>query len=256
VLRSDWLTTGPKVGEFEEAFAAGWARNTQSPSVRAPLPCTEQRSPAGLKPGDERSLHDELCRRPANCVLHQGGRVVFADVCSDTLTSIRSGSRAHPPQDARGFSRGLRGHPQILDSMVALAERHGLRLSEDACHALGADTRGRRTGAICAHVDLQFPSGEASGDRRGGMVDDGPAADLAEALRKFPESWGSRAMLRQRQNFGPVALTRWFCWGFNYRLTDSACALGLSQLKKLGRTWPGGARLRHVTRRRSERSRG
>jgi len=232
VLRSDWLTTGPKVGEFEEAFAA-WVGAKYAVAFSSGTAALHGAAfAAGLKPGDEAITSPMSFAATANCVLHQGGRVVFADVCSDTLNldpervveRITPQTRAVLPVD-------YAGHPADLDSMVALAERHGLTVIEDACHALGAEYRGRRTGGI-AHMSIfSFHPVKHLATGEGGMVTT-DRADLAEALRKF-RNHGISSDARQRQTSG-----QWHyemvLLGFNYRLTDSACALGLSQLKKLG----------------------
>ena len=85
VLKSDWLTTGPKVHEFEEQFAAWSERNMPSASVRARLHCTARLLPPGLRPGDEAITTPMTFCATANCVLYQGATPMFADVSADTL---------------------------------------------------------------------------------------------------------------------------------------------------------------------------
>src|SRR5271156_3673012 len=149
VLRSDWLTTGPKVAEFEEAFAdrVGAKHAVSFSSGTAALHGAA--FAAGLKPDDEAITTPMTFAATANCVLYQGARPVFADVCPDTLTldpdllaeRITTNTRAVLPVD-------YAGHPADLDPILAVAERHGLTVIEDACHALGAEYHGRRTGSI------------------------------------------------------------------------------------------------------------
>src|SRR6267378_7685119 len=231
VLHSDWLTTGPKVDEFEEAFAA-WVGAKYAVAFSSGTAALHGAAfAAGLKPGDEAITSPMSFAATANCVLHQGGRVVFADVCSDTLNldpervveRITPQTRALLPVD-------YAGHPADLDSFVALAERHGLTVIEDACHALGAEYRGRRTGGI-AHMSIfSFHPVKHLAAGEGGMVTT-DRADLVESLRRF-RNHGISSDARQRQTSG-----QWYyemvLLGFNYRLTDIACALGLSQLMKL-----------------------
>src|SRR5579863_4832114 len=85
VLRSDWLTTGPKVGEFEEAFAArvGAAHAVSFSSGTAALHAAA--FTAGLKPGDEAITTPMTFAATANCVLYQGATPVFSDICHDTM---------------------------------------------------------------------------------------------------------------------------------------------------------------------------
>src|SRR5271156_2468506 len=127
VLRSDWLTTGPKVAEFEEAFAdrVGAKYAVSFSSGTAALHGAA--FAAGLKPGDEAITTPMTFAATANCVLYQGATPVFADVCADTLNldpekvaeQITPRTRAILPVD-------YAGHPADLDAMLELAARHGL----------------------------------------------------------------------------------------------------------------------------------
>ena len=103
---------------------------------------------AGLKAGDEAITTPMTFVATANCVLYQGAVPVFADVSPDTLN-------LDPEQAAAGITPRTRailpvdyaGHPADLDPISELAERHGLVVIEDACHALGAEYKGRRWAA-------------------------------------------------------------------------------------------------------------
>src|ERR1700676_1283793 len=148
-LRSDWLTTGPKVGEFEDAFAA-WVGAQYAVSFSSGTAALHGAAfAAGLKPGDEAITTPMTFCATANCVLYQRATPVFADVSPDTLNldprevsrKLTSRTRAILPVD-------YAGHPADLDIFAAFAEKHGLVVIEDACHALGAEYRGRRVGSI------------------------------------------------------------------------------------------------------------
>jgi perosamine synthetase len=231
VLRSDWLTTGPKVGEFEEAFAAqvGAKYAVSFSSGTAALHAAA--FAAGLKPGDEAITTPMTFAATANCVLYQGAIPVFADVSADTLNldpeevaaKITPRTRAILPVD-------YAGHPADMDAILELAARHGLVVIEDACHALGAEYRQRRTGSIADMTVFSFHPVKQLATGEGGMVTT-ERAECAEALRRF-RNHGISSDARKRQAEG-----QWHyemvLLGFNYRLTDIACALGLSQLKKL-----------------------
>jgi perosamine synthetase len=231
VLRSSWLTTGPKVGEFEEAFAAlvGAKHAVSFSSGTAALHGAA--FAAGLKPGDEAITTPMTFAATANCVLYQGAMPVFADVCPDTLNldpekivaRITPRTRAMLPVD-------YAGHPADLDAIMELAARQGVVVIEDACHALGAEYRQRRTGSIADMTVFSFHPVKHVATGEGGMVTT-DLPDCAEALRRF-RNHGISSDARQRQSEG-----QWHyemvLLGFNYRLTDIACALGLSQLKKL-----------------------
>jgi perosamine synthetase len=231
VLRSDWLTTGPKVAEFEEAFAA-WVGAKHAVSFSSATAALHGAAfAAGLKPGDEAITTPLTFAATANCVLYQGATPVFADVSADTLNldpqkvaaQITSRTRAILPVD-------YAGHPAELDAILDLAARHGLTVIEDAAHALGAEYRQRRTGSIAHMTVFSFHPVKHLATGEGGMVTT-DRADYAEALRRF-RNHGISSDARQRQSDG-----QWYyemvSLGYNYRLTDIACALGLSQLKKL-----------------------
>src|ERR1700685_1426160 len=140
VLRSDWLTTGPKVEEFEDAFAA-WVGAKFAVSFSSGTAALHGATfAAGLKPGDEAITSPMTFAATANCVLYQGATPVFADVSADTLNldpekaarQITSRTRAIFPID-------YAGHPAELDAFLELAALHGIVVIEDASHALGAE---------------------------------------------------------------------------------------------------------------------
>jgi perosamine synthetase len=231
VLRSDWLTTGPKVEEFEEAFAAhvGAKHAVSFSSGTAALHGAA--FGAGLKPGDEAITSPLTFAATANCVLYEGARPVFADVSPDTLNldpqeisgRLTDKAKAILPVD-------YAGHPADLDEILRLAEGQGITVIEDACHALGAEYRGRRVGQIAHMTVFSFHPVKHVTTGEGGMVATNNP-EVAETLRRF-RNHGISTEARQRQSAG-----QWYyemvLLGFNYRLTDIACALGTSQLNKL-----------------------
>ena len=231
VLRSDWLTTGPKVAEFEEAFAARVGAKYAVSFSSGTAALHGAAFAAGLKPGDEAITTPMTFAATANCVLYQGATPIFADVSSDTLNldpekvaaKITPRTRALLPVD-------YAGHPADLAGLQELARRHHLIVIEDASHALGAEYRNRRVGSIADMTVFSFHPVKHLATGEGGMVTT-DRADFAETLRRF-RNHGISSDARQRQTEG-----QWHyemvLLGFNYRLTDIACALGLSQLKKL-----------------------
>ena len=231
VLRSDWLTTGPKVAEFEEAFAdrVGAAHAVSFSSGTAALHGAA--FAAGLKSGDEAITTPMTFAATANCVLYQGATPVFADVSRDTLNldpelvakKISPRTRAIIPVD-------YAGHPADLTPILEIARREGLMVIEDACHALGAEYGGRRVGSIADMTVFSFHPVKHITTGEGGMVATNNPK-LAETLRRF-RNHGISSEARQRQSAG-----QWHyemvLLGFNYRLPDIVCALGIQQLKKL-----------------------
>lgn len=231
VLRSDWLTTGPKVGEFEERFAA-WVRAKCAVSFSSGTAALHGAAfAAGLQSGDEAVTTPMTFCATANCVLYIGATPVFADVSSDTLNIDPDAVSAKLSKRTKAIiAVDYAGHPADLAALRELADRNGIILIEDACHALGADYLGQRVGGIADITAFSFHPVKHLTTGEGGMVTTNDPA-LAETLRRF-RNHGISSEARQRQQSG-----QWFYEmvlpGFNYRLTDFACALGISQLEKL-----------------------
>ena len=232
VLRSDWLTTGPGVAEFEESFArATGAREAVTVSSGTAALHAAMHA-LGIGPGDEVIVPAMTFAATANCVVYQGASPVFADVDPDTLLidplSVRKKvsrrTRAIIPVD-------YAGQACAYDELRGIADEHGLSLVDDASHALGGAYQGKPVGSLAdlntfsLHPVKHITSGE------GGVVTtDDP--ELAARMRVF-RNHGISSDHRQREVTGS-----WFYemvdLGYNYRLTDFQCALGRSQLSRLG----------------------
>lgn len=236
VLKSDWLTTGPKVGEFEERFAA-WVGARHAVSFSSGTAALHGAAfAAGLEAGDEAITTPMTFCATANCILYQGATPVFADVSPDTLNlDPKEVSKKVSARTKAIFAVDYAGHPAALDELGQLAETQVAQgrsplLIEDACHALGAEYRGKRVGGIADMTVFSFHPVKHLTTGEGGMVTTNDAR-LAETLRRF-RNHGISSEARQRQEAG-----QWFyemvLLGFNYRLTEIACALGLSQLERL-----------------------
>ena len=236
VLKSDWLTTGPKVGEFEERFAA-WVGARHAVSFSSGTAALHGAAfAAGLEAGDEAITTPMTFCATANCILYQGATPVFADVSPDTLNlDPKEVSKRVSARTKAIFAVDYAGHPAALDELGELAETQVPQgrsplLIEDACHALGAEYRGKRVGGIADMTVFSFHPVKHLTTGEGGMVTTNDAR-LAETLRRF-RNHGISSEARQRQEAG-----QWFyemvLLGFNYRLTEIACALGLSQLERL-----------------------
>lgn len=231
VLKSDWLTTGPVVAEFERAFAdfVGARHAVAVSSGTAALHAAT--FAAGIGPGDEVIVPALTFAASANCVLYQGGRVVFSDVRAETLSIDPASARNGLSERTRAIvAVDYGGQPVDLQELTEISRERGLTLIEDASHALGSTYRGRRIGSIAdlttfsLHPVKQMTTGE------GGVVTT-DSDELALRLRTF-RNHGITSDGRQREAIGAwhydmVAL------GYNYRLTDFQCALGLSQLQRL-----------------------
>ncbi len=231
VLRSDWLTTGPKVGDFERAFAefAGTGEAVAVSSGTAALHTAMYA--LGISPGDEVIVPSLTFVATANCVVFQGGTPVFADVEQDTLlmdpvqveAKITSRTKAIIAVD-------YCGQPCDYDVLRSTADRHHLSLVADACHALGGRYKGRPVGSLADLSTFSFHPTKHITSGEGGMVTTNDS-NAARRMRSF-RNHGLTKDSHEREQAGS-----WFYemvnLGYNYRLTDLQCALGMSQLGKL-----------------------
>ncbi|MGX7948834.1 UDP-4-amino-4,6-dideoxy-N-acetyl-beta-L-altrosamine transaminase [Oleidesulfovibrio alaskensis] len=231
VLRGDWLTTGPAVRDFEQAFAAhvcgglGVAVN----SGTAALHCAYHA--LGVTAGDEVIVPAMTFAATANAVLHCGARPVFADVCPRTLLiDPESAERCITPRTKVLVGVDYAGHPCDWDALRTLADRYSLRLVADACHAAGARYKGRPVGSIADISVFSFHPVKHITTAEGGMAVTADP-DWAHAMRVF-RNHGITTDSHQREKasawqYDMVEL------GYNYRLSDLQCALGMSQLARL-----------------------
>jgi perosamine synthetase len=231
VLRSDWITTGPNVARFEEAFAAQVGAKYAIAVCNGTAALHAAVFAAGIGPGDEVIVPALTFAASANCVLYQGGTVIFADVRADALNlDPACVAAAITPRTRAIVTVDYTGQPSDLDELNLLAARHNLRVIEDASHALGAIYHHRPVGQLAHLTTFSLHPVKHITTGEGGVVttDD---AELAARLRLF-RNHGITTDHRQRATEGS-----WFYemvdLGYNYRLTDFQCALGLSQLKKL-----------------------
>ncbi len=228
VLRSDWLTTGPTVDEFEAAFAkaVGVRHAVAVSSGTAALHAAA--FAAGIDPGDEVITTPLTFAATANCVRYLGGTVVFADVRPDTLNLDPAKVEACITRRTKAvITVDYAGEPSDLDELDVLASRHGFTLIEDASHALGATYRGRPVGSLARLTTFSLHPVKHITTGEGGLVTtDDPT--LASRLRIFRNHGITREHQRREDwHYDMVEL------GYNYRLSDIQSALGLSQLERL-----------------------
>jgi perosamine synthetase len=231
VLRSDWLTTGPEVGEFEQAFADFVGAREAVAVSNGTAALHAAMYAVGIGPGDEVIVPPMTFAASANCIVFQGGTPVFADVNPDTLLLDPAQVEDKiTPRTKAILAVDYTGQACDYDALRAVADRHGLVLVDDACHALGGSYQGRPVGSLADLSTFSFHPVKHITTGEGGMIttDD---LDLAQRMRVF-RNHGITSDHRQRAEQGS-----WFYemvdLGYNYRLTDLQCALGMSQLRKL-----------------------
>ena len=233
VLKSDWLTTGPKVADFEQAVAARVGARHGVAVANGTAALHAAAFAAGVVPGDEVIVPALTFAASANCVRYLGGNVVFADVRPDTLNLDPSAVEPLVTERTRAvIAVDYSGQPADLDELAAICRQRNITLIEDAAHALGAVYHNRRVGSIARLSTFSFHPVKHITTGEGGMVTtNDPALDAR--LRAFRNHGITRDHLQRS------ATGSWFYemayLGLNYRLTDVQCALGLSQLAKLDR---------------------
>ncbi len=231
VLRSDWLTTGPKVHEFEQHFSQfiGVREAVAVSSGTAALHAAVYA--LGIGAGDEVIVPAMTFAATANCVVFQQATPVFVDVTPDTLLiNPEKIEERITPRTKAIISVDYAGQPCDYDALKSIADKHQLSLIDDACHALGARYKGKNIGSLADLTTFSFHPVKHITTGEGGMVvTDDP--DLAARMRLF-RNHGISTDHRQRAEKGT-----WFYemtdLGYNYRISDIQCSLGLSQLRKL-----------------------
>jgi UDP-4-amino-4,6-dideoxy-N-acetyl-beta-L-altrosamine transaminase len=229
VLRSDWLTQGPKVEEFEKSIAeyCGVKYAVAVSSGTAALHSAY--AVAGIKAGDEVITTPLTFAGTANMLVFCGAKPVFADVENDTGNIdpnlierlITKKTKAIVPVD-------FAGHPCDYDKIFKIAKKHRLLVLEDAAHSLGSEHKGRKVGSFADMTILSFHPVKTITTGEGGMV-----LTNDEHFYKKLKVFRHHGMVKKPKMGG------WYYQierpSFNYRVTDIQCALGISQMKKINK---------------------
>lgn len=235
VLGSDFLTTGPKVKEFEEKFASyvnsKYAVAVSSGTAALHLACLA----ADLKQGDELITSPMTFAASSNCALYCGAKPVFVDIKEENglideelvEAKITAKTKIIIPVHYAGL-------PCNMEKIREIASKHKLIVIEDACHALGAEHKGSKIGD-CAYSDMalfSFHPVKHITTGEGGMITTN-SRELYNRLLMLR----SHGITREQDKLLNKEEGPWFYemqdLGFNYRITDFQCALGISQLKKI-----------------------
>lgn len=265
-LKSDWVTQGPAIAEFEKAVAdkAGSRYAVAVATGTAALHCAC--FAAGIKEGDEIITSPITFAASGNCALFLGASVNFVDIRPDTYcmnyqklkAAITSRTKAIIPVD-------FTGQPCDMGEINAIAQDNNLMVIEDAAHSLGATYKGRPVGSLAPMTIFSFHPVKHITTGEGGMVltDDEGLAKKLRLFRTHGITNDNDSMVLKEQAADNIILNEsgkrsdtrapWYyemhALGYNYRITDIQCSLGLSQLKKLDRFI---ARRREITQRYNE----
>jgi dTDP-4-amino-4,6-dideoxygalactose transaminase len=233
-LRSGWLTTGPRAAQFEREFR----EYVGSPFSVALNSCTAGLHVAlvalGIGPGDEVITTPLTFCATVNTILHTGATPVLADIGLDLNISVESIERVLSSRTKAIIPVHLAGLPCDMDPIWALASRHGLKIIEDAAHAVGASYHGCKIGSGKSDaVSFSFYATKNVSTGEGGMVTANSHA-LADSMRSLGLHGISRDAWNRYSEQGS-----WYydvtAAGFKYNLSDLAAAIGIHQLRKLDR---------------------
>ena len=231
ILRGDWLTTGPTVAAFEQALCAqsGAAHAVAISNGTSALHAAYDA--IGVGPGDEVIVPAQTFSATANAALYCGATVRFSDI-DETLTVDPASVEALITPRTRAIAAvDFTGHVCDMDALRSIADTHGLPLVEDAAHSLGAAYRGRAVGTLADYTTFSFHPVKIITTAEGGAIltnhDEG-----AKRLATFRTHGIERGRLDADPDAGGWAYEIEHL-GYNYRLTDVQCALGLSQLTHL-----------------------
>lgn len=223
VLRTPNLSLGPKLAEFEQAFAKYIGKKHAVAVNSGTSGLFLCMLALGIGPGDEVITTPFTFIASSNCIMMAGAKPVFVDIDPATLNidsskiedKITNKTKAILPVD-------IFGSPAGIDKVCQIARKHNLKVIEDSCEALGSQLHGKKTGTFGTmsvfglYPNKQITTGE------GGMIltDDKYLADLCISLRNQGRGTGGGWLDHERL-------------GYNFRLSDINCALGIVQLSRI-----------------------
>jgi perosamine synthetase len=223
VLRTPNLSLGPKLVEFEEMFAeyVGTAHAIATNSGTTALHLIIKS--LDIKDGDEVITTPFSFIATSNCILYDRARPVFVDINPLTLNIDVSRIAESITQKTKAIlAVDVFGYPAQWDILEQITQEHNLKLIEDSCEALGAEYMGKKAGVFGDAAVFSFYPNKQMTTGEGGMIttNDADIAHLCRTMRNHgrdrDDRWQSQVML-----------------GYNYRLSDINCAIGIAQMKRI-----------------------
>ena len=232
ILKSDWITQGPKIKEFEDLIA-DYCKAKYAVALSSGTAALHAAAFAvGIRPGDEAITTPITFVASGNCILYQGGKVKLADIKKDTYNidpneikkQITPKTKAIIPVD-------YTGQPCDLEEINDIAKDKDLKVIEDASHALGSEYKGKKIGGLTDISIFSFHPAKHITTGEGGMaLTNDP--EIFEKLNIFRTHGITKDPKKMNKNEGG-----WYYemqdLGYNYRITDFQCALGISQFRRI-----------------------
>lgn len=231
VLRSGWLTYGPKVREFGDACGRYLGVPHAVPVASCSAGLLVALKAMGVGPGDEVVLPSLTFIATLGAVVHCGARPVLADIDPANLgLAPEAFAAAITPRTKAVIPVDLAGHPCRLEEIIALARPRGIRVLEDAAHSFGAEVRGRRVGGLCDATVFSFYATKCITSGDGGLITT-TDEDLARRVQVLSFHGMDGNAWQRYTDKG-----RWYYeiveFGYKLHLGDPAAALGLVQLQR------------------------
>lgn len=231
VMRSGWISQGPKVIEFEEMVADfvgakyAVATNACTSSMHLAL------RTSGIKRGDDVIVPDFTCMATANAIHHTGATPIFAEIDRDTYNITAETLEAAITENTRAVMAVHQiGLPIDMDPLMDVANKHGIKVIEDAATAFGAEYKGKRLGGLGRPSCFSFHPRKMITTAEGGMIttDDEGMVKEAKALR----ATGASISDLERHKAKGVLVQEYHDFGYNYRMTDMQAAIGIVQMAR------------------------
>ncbi|MHA1334641.1 MAG: UDP-4-amino-4,6-dideoxy-N-acetyl-beta-L-altrosamine transaminase [Promethearchaeota archaeon] len=231
-LKSDWITTGPKMKKFEEAFRkfrnSRYAVAVNSGTVALHI----STSSIDINAGDEVITTPLTFVASANCIVYRGGTPVFADIKKDTYNIDPDEIRKKVnPKTKAIIPVHFAGQPCDMDEIIEIAEENDLYIIEDAAHAIDAEYKGKKIGSISDLTTFSFHPVKNITTAEGGMVTTNND-DLYNKLLMYRTHGINRDAIKRFGKEGGYNYDMQYL-GFRYNLSELHSALGIVQLKKL-----------------------
>ena len=235
VLKSDYLTCGPKIGELEEKLCevtgAKYAVVCSNGTAALHIACLA----AGVMPGDEVITTPITFAASANCALYCGAKPVFADINENTYNIDPAHVEKLTTERTKAVvAVDFTGQSVELDRLLAHCREHNLVLIEDGAHVIGTSYKGRMNGSIADMTTMSFhPVKTVTGGEGGAVLTN--SKEYYEKLLLYRAHGITRdPKLMEHEPDGPWYYEQ-ITLGMNYRMTDMQAALIISQLNKLPR---------------------
>lgn len=234
VLRSDYITCGPKVDEFEQELArytgAKYAVAVSNGTAALHCACLA----AGIGPGDEVITTPLTFAASANCALYCGARPVFADVDPHTYNIDPASVRAHITDKTKAIvAVDFTGQAVRHEELRAICDEFGLVFIEDAAHAIATKYKGQQVGSLADLTCFSFhPVKTITGGEGGAVTTNDEALYRKLVLAHTHGITHDEALMQDAPHEGPWCYEQ-ISLGYNYRMTDFQAALLVSQLHKV-----------------------